>query len=193
MRATFFHRVSEALAMPQLAFLCLILLAASHGAVQAIRPAVTTPSPTPTGILPAASQEYLDAHNEARAEVGVGPLRWSQALANQSSRLVRYQRDKMACEFANLSNSKYGGNQMIATGQVMSPRAIVEDWVEEKRFYNHTDNSCAPNKQCGAYTQVVWKTSMELGCAQATCVKSKTSLTICFYNPPGNFVGESPY
>ncbi|PKI69509.1 hypothetical protein CRG98_010084 [Punica granatum] len=99
----------------------------------------------------------------------------------------------MGCQFANLTAGKYGGNQLLASGQAVAPRAAVEEWVKEKSFYNHADNSCAPNRQCGVYTQVVWRNSMELGCAQATCPKDQTSLTICFYNPPGNVVGERPY
>lgn len=140
--------------MAQSVLLSLVLLAMCHDSVQAVRQAATTPSETPAAALPVASQEFLDAHNEARAEVGVGPLKWNQALANLTSRLVRYQRDKMGCQFANLTDSKYGGNQLLASGKVVAPRAVVEDWVEEKSFYNHTDNSCLPNHQCGVYTQV---------------------------------------
>ncbi|XP_027905826.1 uncharacterized protein LOC114165381 [Vigna unguiculata] len=48
----------------------------------------------------------------------------------------------------------------------------VEEWVKQKQFYNHTDNSCVANHKCGVYTQVVWRKSMELECAQVTCVKA---------------------
>ncbi|KAL0377805.1 UNVERIFIED_CONTAM: STS14 protein [Sesamum radiatum] len=139
------------------------------------------------------SKDYLEAHNQARAEVGVGPLQWSQPLAKIASLLVRLQRDKHNCSFANLANSKYGGNQLWAGGFRVTPRAAVETWVAEKKFYNYQDNSCAPDHRCGVYTQVVWKQSVELGCAQAGCAKDQSSLTICFYNPPGNIVGEKPY
>lgn len=153
------------------------------------------PSPPAGGSTPAAapSQEYLEAHNQARAEVGVGPLQWSQALAKSASLTVRLQRDKQNCSFANLGNSKYGGNQLWAGGMTVTPRAAVEKWVEEKKFYNYGNNSCAPDHRCGVYTQVVWKKSLELGCEQAVCPKEQSSLTICFYNPPGNVVGEKPY
>ncbi|CAJ1942651.1 unnamed protein product [Sphenostylis stenocarpa] len=143
--------------------------------------------------LPPAAREFLEAHNEARAEVGVEPLRWSEQVANVTSKLVRYQRDKMGCQFANLTAGKYGSNQLWAHGTAVTARMAVEEWVKQKLFYNHTDNSCVPNHKCGVYTQVVWRKSLELGCAQATCVKEDASLTICFYNPPGNYVGESPY
>lgn len=142
---------------------------------------------------PTAASEYLEAHNRARAEVGVDPLRWSEKLANLTDRLVRFQRNQKGCAFADLSGSKYGGNQMWASGQTLTPQAAVEEWVKEKAFYNHTSNTCVGEHHCGVYTQVVWRKSAEVGCAQATCRKEGINLTICFYNPPGNVVGESPY
>ncbi|KAL2240280.1 STS14 protein [Sesamum indicum] len=151
------------------------------------------PPPPPPGPAGNDSKEYLEAHNQARAEVGVGPLQWSQPLAKSASLLVRLQRDKHNCSFANLANGKYGGNQLWAGGFRVTPRTAVETWVAEKKFYNYQDNSCAPDHRCGVYTQVVWKQSVELGCAQAGCAKDQSSLTICFYNPPGNIVGEKPY
>ncbi|XP_029130773.1 STS14 protein, partial [Cajanus cajan] len=62
----------------------------------------------------AAAGEFLEAHNEARAAVGVQPLRWSEQVANVTERLVRYQRMKMGCQFASLTAGKYGANQLWA-------------------------------------------------------------------------------
>lgn len=150
--------------------------------------------PLPAGAAtPNASEEYLDAHNQARAEVGVAPLKWSPALAKSASLTARLQRDKQNCSFANLANSRYGGNQLWAGGFAVTPRAAVETWVAEKKFYNYDNNSCLPDHRCGVYTQVVWRKTAELGCAQAECHRDQSSLTICFYNPPGNVVGEKPY
>ncbi|TKY70509.1 STS14 protein [Spatholobus suberectus] len=143
--------------------------------------------------LTAAGREFLEAHNQARAAVGVEPLNWSEKLANASSLMVRYQRNKMGCEFANLTGSKYGGNQLWAGVMAVAPRVAVEEWVKEKEFYVHANNTCVGNHECGVYTQVVWRKSTQLGCAQATCVKEQASLTICFYDPPGNVIGETPY
>ncbi|XP_047323824.1 STS14 protein [Impatiens glandulifera] len=151
---------------------------------------ITTEAALPAGFN--SVQDFVDAHNEARTEVGVGPIAWNSSLAKSSSLLVRYQRDKMECNFANLGSSRYGGNQLRSEGQVVSAREAVEAWVEEKQYYNHANNSCAKGRQCGTYTQVVWNKSVELGCAQTTCSQG-VSLTICFYNPPGNVDGETPY
>ncbi|XP_068303477.1 STS14 protein-like [Pyrus communis] len=167
----------------------LLVLAALAIAISSVHVAAAqAPSSNPS------AREYLQAHNQARAAVGVEPLKWSESLANATSRLVRYQRNNQACNFANLtSGSKYGANQLWASGQSVSPTMVVDTWVKEKDFYNHSGNSCVPNHRCGVYTQVVWRKSLELGCAQATCVKEQSSLSICFYNPPGNVVGERPY
>ena len=139
------------------------------------------------------ASEYLAAHNQARGEVGVGPLQWSEALAKSASLTARLQRDKHNCSFADLSKSRYGANQLWAGGLPVTPKAAVEAWVAEKKFYNYADNSCPPEHRCGVYTQVVWRKSTDLGCAQAACPKDHSTLTICFANPPGNIVGEKPY
>lgn len=176
-----------------LAFLVLVLAICRNTAVGAA-PAASSHAIRDPPVVPSSSAgEFLEAHNQARAAVGVGPLKWSGELANASSRLARYQRNKLGCQFANLTDHKYGANQLWGSGQAVTPRLAVATWVKEKNYYNYATNSCAANHMCGVYKQVVWRNSSELGCAQATCSKDQTSLTICFYNPPGNYIGERPY
>ncbi|CAI9276827.1 unnamed protein product [Lactuca saligna] len=147
----------------------------------------------PAAVVPPEAQGYLEAHNKARADVGVAPLKWNIQLGKATSLLVRFQRDRQNCQFANLTSGKYGGNQMWATGEVVTPQTVVDNWVSEKTYYTYANNSCAPSHRCGVYTQVVWRNSAELGCALARCSKDQSTLAICFYNPPGNVIGESPY
>lgn len=156
-------------------------------------PGAATPTSSPSAQV---AGEFVEAHNQARAAVGVGPLQWSETLANATGRVVRYQRIKTRCQFAELEGNKYGANQFLGGGAPAStwtPRVVVDGWVENKKYYNYANNSCLPDKMCGTYTQVVWRNSTELGCAQATCLKEMTTLVVCFYNPPGNYVGERPY
>ncbi|XVF61936.1 hypothetical protein PTKIN_Ptkin08bG0175500 [Pterospermum kingtungense] len=144
-------------------------------------------------VAPSAARDFLDAHNQARAVVGVGPLKWSNQVANAADHLARYQSNKKGCHFANLTGYKYGANQYWSGGGIKTPpREAVDSWVKEKNYYDYATNSCAPNGKCGLYKQVVWKDTSELGCAQAQC-KGQTTLTICFYNPPGNYADERPY
>ncbi|KAA8547293.1 hypothetical protein F0562_003843 [Nyssa sinensis] len=156
-------------------FLALVALAMCHSSAHSVQPPADATAP---GAPPNATHDFLDAHNQARAEVGVGPLEWSEMLANATSLLVRYQRDKKGCGFAELTAGKYGGNQLWASGTTVTPRMAVDAWVAEKKYYNYANNSCAPDHQCGVYTQLVWRKSLELGCAQARCNKEQASLTI---------------
>ncbi|XWS45349.1 hypothetical protein CRYUN_Cryun15aG0129200 [Craigia yunnanensis] len=174
------------------ALVAVLVLVISHNTAQVVAPAASPGITAPVVLPNTAAREFLEAHNQARAAVRVGPLKWSDLLANATSRLARYQRNKMGCQFANLTDHKYGANQLWGSGAAVTPRMVVATWVKEKNYYDYASNSCAPNHMCGVYKQVVWRNSSELGCAQATC-KDQISLTICFYNPPGNFVGERPY
>ncbi|KAJ6413080.1 hypothetical protein OIU84_005983 [Salix udensis] len=148
------------------AFLPLLLVALFHGSTHGAAP-VSDHNPTQVTAAPIplsnAAKEFLQPHNQARAAVGVGPLKWSEMLANATGRLVRYQRNRMGCQFANLSSSRYGVNQLWASGMAVTPRMAADHWVQEKNYYNHTSNSCAPNHRCGVYTQVVWRKSFGVG------------------------------
>ncbi|KAA8531782.1 hypothetical protein F0562_006501 [Nyssa sinensis] len=147
-------------------------------------------------VLPNDAQEYLKAHNQARAKVGVSPLKWSYSLAKGASWLVRPQRNLNVCKFANITGTEYniyGTNQSLAGDSTMALSDIMDAWVDEKKYYNYTRNSCTPNHKCGVYKQVVWRKSLELGCAQATCSGDGGRLTISLYNPGGNYKGQWPY
>ncbi|XP_019185311.1 PREDICTED: STS14 protein-like [Ipomoea nil] len=171
----------------------IIALAICHGCAQGVPPAPPTVAAT-AAALPGSAQEFLDVHNQARADVGVDPLTWSPKLATAAGLKVRYQRDNQNCSYASLSGGEYGSNQMLSDGTAVTPRMAAENWVQQKSFYNYANNMCvAGHPRCRSYTQVVWKKSLELGCSQATCPKGQITLTICFYNPPGNTVGEKPY
>ncbi|KAK3146190.1 hypothetical protein QOZ80_3BG0262810 [Eleusine coracana subsp. coracana] len=90
-----------------------------------------------------------------------------------------------------MGGSPYGTNQGWASYRAR-PAEVVASWVAQGKFYSHGNNTCAAGRQCGTYTQVVWRRMQEVGCAQATCAAGAT-LTLCLYNPHGNVQGQSPY
>lgn len=74
--------------------------------------------------------------------------------------------------------------------------------MNEEQYYDHATNSCASGEVCGHYTQIVWSTTLAVGCAQASCTTNSPFGTfsggvwensVCDFNPPGNYVGEAPY
>ncbi|KAL6012437.1 sts14 protein-like [Asimina triloba] len=140
-----------------------------------------------------ATTTFLSAHNRYRSIVHIAPLKWSPRLATKARWIVGEQEKmKQSCRFANMSASEYGANQALG-GLSMGPQQAVDLWGSRGQFYNHANNTCAPGHECHVYTQIVWKKTVEVGCAQAWCYKEDATLALCLYFPPGNVIGEKPY
>lgn len=133
-------------------------------------------------------QDYVAAHNAARAQVGVGPVQWDNTVAAYAQNYANQRAGD--CQLIH-SGGPYGEN--IAWGSAdLSGKAAVDMWVSEKADYDYNSNNCSPNKVCGHYTQVVWRNSVRIGCAKVRCSTGGTFIG-CNYDPPGNYVGEKPY
>ncbi|KAL2921566.1 Pathogenesis-related protein 1C [Bienertia sinuspersici] len=138
-------------------------------------------------------EDYLNPHNVARAAVGVPNIQWSDKLAAYA------QHHADACIF-RYSGGPYGENLAMTVGTTeMTAARAVELWVSEKQNYNYEQNTCGCGYQCGHYTQVVWNTSLELGCGMKQCNPTNVidliyrTIIVCSYNPRGNWVGHRPY
>ena len=138
-------------------------------------------------------QDFLDPHNAARSDVGVGAVSWDDAVAAYARSYAAQRRGDCALVH---SGGPYGENIFWGSaGADWSAADAVASWVSEKRWYDHGSNSCsAPEgRSCGHYTQVVWRDSTAVGCARVVCDNGGGVFITCNYNPPGNFVGQSPY
>ncbi|KAL8540481.1 hypothetical protein ACS0TY_001931 [Phlomoides rotata] len=132
-------------------------------------------------------QDFLDAHNRARAEVGVQPLVWNDTVANYA---LQYARKRYAdCKMEH-SMGPYGENLAEGYGRLSAVDAVGM-WVSEKSCYDYKSNSCVGG-ECLHYTQVVWRDSLHLGCARLQC-RNAWLFVICDYDPPGNYIGQRPY
>ncbi|XP_037494552.1 pathogenesis-related protein PRB1-3-like [Jatropha curcas] len=133
--------------------------------------------------------QFLIPHNIERAKLGLPPLKWSNKIAKFASTWPR-KRGK-DCAFIH-SNSHYGENLFWGSRKDRKPGDTVAAWAAEKCYYNHMTNTCTENKDCLHYTQMVWKQSLELGCARVICASGDTFFT-CNYHPHGNVIGEKPF
>ncbi|XP_077233493.1 pathogenesis-related protein PRB1-2-like [Tasmannia lanceolata] len=134
-------------------------------------------------------QDYLNPHNAARAQVGVGPMTWDNTVAAYAQ---NYANQRIGdCQLMH-SGGPYGENIFWGSGGDFTAVDAVNAWVNERGDYNYAANACASGKQCGHYTQVVWRNSVRLGCARVRCNSGAIFIT-CNYDPPGNFVGQRPY
>ncbi|WOK92121.1 hypothetical protein Cni_G00812 [Canna indica] len=138
---------------------------------------------------PALANQLLRSHNKARAAVGLPPLAWD-------GRLVRYAQSYAAqrrrdCALVH-SGGPYGENIFWGSGARWRPAQAAAAWVDERRWYHYRSNSCS-GRECGHYTQIVWRSTAKLGCAMVHCAGRRGVFLVCEYDPPGNYIGERPY
>ncbi|XP_027101182.1 pathogenesis-related protein 1A-like [Coffea arabica] len=134
-------------------------------------------------------QDYLDVHNAARAQVGVGPIAWDDTVAGYAHDVANYT--KKDCNLRR-SGGPYGENLAEGSGD-LTARDAVNLWLTEKQFYDYNSNTCAQGQACSHYTQVVWNRSVGLGCARVQCTNNGWWFVICSYYPSGNYIGQRPY
>ncbi|KAK9286502.1 hypothetical protein L1049_014900 [Liquidambar formosana] len=138
------------------------------------------------------NHDYVDAHNVARAQVGVQPITWNDRVAAYAANYSNKRFDEY-CKLEH-SDGPYGENVAEVNGvHVYSAAEAVKLWVTEKPNYDHESNSCVGG-ECLHYTQVVWGDSIHVGCAKVECNNGYGwSFIICNYDPPGNIEGHRPY
>ncbi|EMS62872.1 Pathogenesis-related protein PRMS [Triticum urartu] len=139
-------------------------------------------------------QDFVDPHNAARADAGVGPVTWDDNVAAYAQNYAEQRRGD--CQLIHTPDGRpYGENLFGGSGTQWTAADAVNSWVSEKQYYDHGSNSCSAPEgdSCGHYTQVVWRDSTAIGCARVVCDSSDDVFIICSYNPPGNYVGQSPY
>ena len=133
-------------------------------------------------------QDYISLHNKARAAVGVGPMTWDNTVAAYAQSYANKRINDCALVH---STGPYGENIAVGYYPEFTGADGVKMWVGEKHLYDYASNSCKGG-DCGHYTQVVWRTSVHLGCARVAC-KGKSQFVVCNYDPPGNYIGLRPY
>jgi len=145
----------------------------------------------------------LESHNKIRAKHKVPPLKWSDKLAKYSQQWANQMGTSGSCKMYHRPGTPpYGENLYRSTAIVWSDgrreispvtiKNVVKAWTDEERWYSYKNNRCQPGRQCGHYTQVVWKTTTEVGCAIKVC-NDKSQTWVCSYNPAGNYTGLKPY
>jgi hypothetical protein len=90
----------------------------------------------------------------------------------------------------NAAGYTYIGENIFGSGGAATAQQAVNTWAGEKSSFTYP-SGCSGT--CGHYTQIVWRTSVNLGCANVTCAGLTYGGTIlCEYGPGGNS-GGAPY
>lgn len=140
-------------------------------------------------LTPEHIQQFIDTHNKYRTEVGLPPLTWNDNLANFAGEWAVHQGEK-GCKMKHRPDNEYGENIYWSSGRDFDPIYTVDQWGGEKLQY-HDEVVGEEKAMVGHYTQMVWRTTTEVGCAAFNCGSSL--IVICNYNPPGNWIGQHPY
>lgn len=136
-------------------------------------------------------EEFLDAHNRARLFFKEKPFTWKNSLA----RIAEKWADKLSLPCKNIEHSRgpYGENIFLGRGRRWRATDAVQDWADERFAYNAKSFTCVGNKMCGHFTQIIWRSSHEMGCARKWCKYQRGVVIVCNYDPPGNYIGENPF
>jgi|SRR5580700_53313 pathogenesis-related protein 1 len=163
-------------------------------------------------------------HNAVRAMVSTStalpPLVWSTTVAAYAQDWANTQASTNCASpshrpSSDLEAQGYGENLAVFDGAgqgvslstgVSTAADAVNAWASEKACWTYgefmtTDAcnaTCVANLDsdgCGHYTQIVWRSTMELGCGVASCMNGQSveDIWICNYAPAGNLVGAYPY
>ncbi|MEO8724447.1 MAG: CAP domain-containing protein [Sphingobium sp.] len=142
------------------------------------------------------NQQILITHNLERAQYGVSPLTWDPALASSAQRWADYLAASGKFEHSNDDpRNPQGENLWAGSKGYYGPKAMVDAWIREKRFYKpgvFPNNSTTGDvEDVGHFTQLVWRDTGEVGCARAT--SQSEDLLVCRYSDAGNYIGERPF
>ncbi|KAJ3186403.1 hypothetical protein HK101_009669 [Irineochytrium annulatum] len=142
--------------------------------------------PTAPSVAPAASglapSDALTPHNAARRATGYAmpDLTWDATVASAAASYAASLAS--TCSLRHSGVSGQGENLYMSGGSgTASFEAATKAWVDEGLQGSHFNH----------YTQVVWDTTLRLGCGEA--MGKGCSVVVCRYVPPGNYIGEAPY
>lgn len=159
--------------------------------------ATGTPS---TSSTPANKDLYVQKHNEKRAleNANLPTVSWDDNLYQFAVKHVQDMCNansmyhSTSAERQAIPGYSYAGeNLAMGTIGYMDAGKAVDLWYAEKSNYSFASKSCAAGQVCGHYTQVVWSSSIKIGCAE--CQASGNTYISCEYGPGGNYVGQNPY
>jgi pathogenesis-related protein 1 len=179
--------------------------------------------PGETGIFIGMTAAHNAARAELSTEKNLNPplgdLTWSQDLADFAQEWADTLANATNCGGIFHRDQRMYGENIAWRGSnplrsEYAPEAAVAGWVAEVACWKYgailgngtptarsesCDATCIDEQNssgCGHYTQVIWRNTKEVGCGYAQCL-DKRGLTdeiwVCNYDPPGNFVGQTPY
>ncbi len=136
------------------------------------------------------------AHDYWRFRVGVPLASWSTGIAANAQAYV---------DTCPTGHSSYASRQNVAgfgyvgeniyfhSSGSADPVAAAESWASERADYDYGTATGDTSAMVGHYTQIVWESSIAVGCGVARCGGTWGTIVVCQYGPGGNMTGQAPY
>lgn len=139
-----------------------------------------TPPPVPTVFKKAHAK-----HNLFRQKHHSPPLIWNKTLQAAASHWLQ------RCVFEHDPDRRWGENLYLSqftpyTNVSSHAASATQLWYNEVKSYDYNE------PKYNHFTQVVWKSTKQLGCSSKYCwiYGGKHIIISCKYYPPGNYIGQ---
>jgi pathogenesis-related protein 1 len=146
-------------------------------------------------LTPQEVRQLLASHNEARLDVGLAEVVWSDRLAvyaqEWADHLASTSRRMEHRPHSGRWKQEHGENLFMGTAGYYGVTDAVAVWVKEKSAYGGGSIEQSTVHAYGHYTQLVWRNTKRVGCAKVECAGNV--IIVCNYDPPGNVLGQTPY
>ncbi|KAJ7851926.1 CAP domain-containing protein [Mycena olivaceomarginata] len=149
-------------------------------------PTATPASPPPSETAQSDVELYLNLQDMERSKHDAPNLVWNQTLTNAA----QYWANGCIFEHSGGTLGHFGENLAAGTG-AYSISSAIQEWIQESDTYDPDD------PQASHWTQVVWKATTDVGCAESTCGAGvifpgfgPAQYYVCEYWPQGNVGGE---
>ena len=150
----------------------------------------------------------LKVHNDAREEVGVKPLVWSENLEIDAKKYADYLASKDIFKHSGSIKEINQGENLYSTAyfvlQENGEKFFFENtnylkdasisWLGEKKDYTYAKIGDRKNNfsKIGHYTQMVWNETTQVGIAYSKSISGKVYVVARYY-PAGNIISQFPY
>lgn len=142
-------------------------------------------------------QVVLSIHNDEREALGVPPLAWDSALAQDAARYARQMAATNRFQHSPRASRAVpsGENLWMGPRRLYDYEVMIGAFLDEKRLFRRgsklPDISASGRWQdVGHYTQMIWRGTRRVGCAVAD--GQDYEYLVCRYFPAGNAFGQGP-
>uniref|UniRef100_A0A8C1Y1P4 Im:7150988 n=1 Tax=Cyprinus carpio TaxID=7962 RepID=A0A8C1Y1P4_CYPCA len=134
-------------------------------------------------------QEFLEVHNQYRKQHQAPELTYSDELCSAAQKWADHMLGEKSLGHSDTNDGENVFYSFSSVKKTPTGKEAVDSWYSEIKDYNFTTSGHQP--QTGHFTQVVWKSSTELGVGLAT--DGNTVFVVGQYRPAGNITNAGYY